>query len=45
MSLLTTTTLTMNNTHTLQNEEIHQIIDSHHQLLYYSWCNKTLDKI
>ena len=35
--------LTKNNTHTLLNEEIHQTIDSHHQLLYYSWCNKTLD--
>ena len=30
-------------THTLLNEEIHQTIDSYHQLLYNSWCNTTLD--
>ena len=33
MHLLTGTILIQNNTHTLLNEEIHQIIDSYHQLL------------
>ena len=32
-------------THSSNYEEIHQTIDSHHQLVYNSWCNKTLDTI
>jgi hypothetical protein len=43
MHCVTGTILMIHSTHTLLNEEIHQIIDSYHQLLYNSWCNTTLD--